>query len=154
MSSALGWPVGTAAGLVSVDVGDDLIAAGLSLGIEGAFDDVLFSCATVGVAINAAERNRVSEENVFRMFMLRLCSRQGGQVKTNYLVMAAKTQASCGRGYQPRTLANTRGATIVASDSIMNFGVSTLSLPHVIFSLGTAPEYDPKLVVESLIWQK
>jgi hypothetical protein len=46
------------------------------------------------------------------------------------------------------------GATIVASDSMMYFGVSTLSLPQVIFSLGTAPEYDPKLVVESLIWQK
>jgi len=43
---------------------------------------------------------------------------------------------------------------MVASDSIMYFGVSTLSLPQVIFSLGTAPEYDPKLVVESLIWQK
>src|SRR5206468_12768536 len=55
--------------------------------------------------------------------------------------------------HQPRTFANMRGATIVASDSIINFGVSTLSFPHVIFSLGTAPEYDPKLVVGSLIWQ-
>src|SRR5207249_5865760 len=56
--------------------------------------------------------------------------------------------------YQPSTFANTSGATMVASDSMMYFGVSTLNLPHVIFSLGTAPEYDPKLVVESLIWQK
>jgi hypothetical protein len=56
--------------------------------------------------------------------------------------------------YQPSTLAKISGATIVASDSMIYFGVSTLSLPHVIFSLGTAPEYDPKLVVESLIWQK
>src|SRR5690349_21271554 len=56
--------------------------------------------------------------------------------------------------HQPRTFAKSSGATIVASDSMMNFGVSTLSLPHVIFSLGTAPEYEPKLVVESLIWQK
>jgi hypothetical protein len=56
--------------------------------------------------------------------------------------------------HQPKTLAKMRGATIVASDSMMNFGVSTLSFPHVIFSFGTAPEYDPKLVVESLIWQK
>src|SRR6266536_4949579 len=56
--------------------------------------------------------------------------------------------------HQPRTFANINGATIVASDSIMKRGVSTLSFPHVIFSLGTAPEYDPKLVVESLIWQK
>ena len=57
-------------------------------------------------------------------------------------------------GHQPRTFAKSNGATIVASDSITNRGVSTLSFPHVIFSFGTAPEYDPKLVVESLIWQK
>lgn len=56
--------------------------------------------------------------------------------------------------HQPSTLANIRGATIVASDSMMNRGVSTLSFPQVIFSFGTAPEYEPKLVVESLIWQK
>jgi len=56
--------------------------------------------------------------------------------------------------HQPKTLAKTSGATIVASDSITNRGVSTFSFPHVIFSLGTAPEYEPKLVVESLIWQK
>jgi len=35
------------------------------------------------------------------------------------------------------------GATIDASDSMMWLGVSTPSFPHVIFSLGTAPEYDP-----------
>ena len=58
------------------------------------------------------------------------------------------------RGHQPKTFAKTNGATIVASDSITNLGVSTFSFPHVIFSLGTAPEYEPKLVVESLIWQK
>ena len=40
---------------------------------------------------------------------------------------------------------------MVASDSIMNRGVVERSLPQVIFSFGTAPEYDPKLVVESLI---
>ena len=57
-------------------------------------------------------------------------------------------------GHQPKTFAKTNGATIVASDSITNLGVSTFSFPHVIFSLGTAPEYEPKLVVESLIWQK
>ena len=45
----------------------------------------------------------------------------------------------------------TAARTIVASDSMMNFGVSIFSFPQVIFSLGTAPEYDPKLVVESLI---
>jgi hypothetical protein len=35
------------------------------------------------------------------------------------------------------------GATIVASDSMMNFGVEAESLPQVIFSFGTAPEYEP-----------
>jgi hypothetical protein len=40
-------------------------------------------------------------------------------------------------------MAKTRGATIVASDSIMNFGVFIPSFPQVIFSLGTAPEYEP-----------
>src|SRR5213075_2134258 len=48
-------------------------------------------------------------------------------------------------GHQPNTFAKTNGATIVASDSITNRGVSTFSFPHVIFSLGTAPEYEPKL---------
>ena len=56
--------------------------------------------------------------------------------------------------HQPKILAKTNGATIVASDSMTNRGVSTFNFPHVIFSFGTAPEYDPKLVVESLIWQK
>ena len=62
--------------------------------------------------------------------------------------------AARGTDHQPRTFAKISGATIVASDSMMNRGLSTLSFPHVIFSLGTAPEYEPKLVVESLIWQK
>ena len=66
------------------------------------------------------------------------------------LAIAAKRKP----GHQPKTLAKTNGATIVASDSITNRGVSTFSFPHVIFSFGTAPEYEPKLVVESLIWQK
>ena len=35
------------------------------------------------------------------------------------------------------------GATIVASDSMMNLGVFASSLPQVIFSFGTAPEYEP-----------
>jgi hypothetical protein len=48
-----------------------------------------------------------------------------------------------GLRYQPRTQEKIRGTTIVASDSIMNFGVSSESLPQVIFSFGTAPEYEP-----------
>jgi hypothetical protein len=45
--------------------------------------------------------------------------------------------------YQPRIQAKINGTTIVASDSIMNLGVSSESLPQVIFSFGTAPEYEP-----------
>ena len=40
-------------------------------------------------------------------------------------------------------MAKIKGATMVASDSMMNLGVFMPSLPQVIFSLGTAPEYDP-----------
>jgi hypothetical protein len=35
------------------------------------------------------------------------------------------------------------GATMVASDSITNMGVRSVSLSQVIFSLGEAPEYEP-----------
>jgi len=42
--------------------------------------------------------------------------------------------------HHPRMYANTSGATIEASDSITWLGVSTPSLPQVIFSFGTAPE--------------
>lgn len=45
--------------------------------------------------------------------------------------------------YQPSMYAKINGATIVASDSTINFGVCISSLPHVIFSFGTAPEYEP-----------
>ena len=45
--------------------------------------------------------------------------------------------------YHPRILANIKGATMVASDSMIYFGVSIPSFPQVIFSFGTAPEYDP-----------
>ena len=38
---------------------------------------------------------------------------------------------------------------MVASDSMTNLGVSGLSLSQVIFSFGTAPEYEPYEVVES-----
>lgn len=42
--------------------------------------------------------------------------------------------------YHPSTWAKTSGATMVASLSMTNFGVSAPSLPQVIFSFGTAPE--------------
>ena len=43
------------------------------------------------------------------------------------------------------------GTTMVASHSMTNIGVSLVSLSHVIFSLGVAPEYEPYDVVESEI---
>src|SRR5437588_1512677 len=45
--------------------------------------------------------------------------------------------------YKPRTVAKISGATMDASDSIRYFGVSRLSFSQVIFSFGTAPEYEP-----------
>ena len=45
--------------------------------------------------------------------------------------------------YQPSTIEKISGATIEASDSIRYFGVSMLNFSQVIFSFGTAPEYDP-----------
>jgi|GEM_PF-5161033 len=44
------------------------------------------------------------------------------------------------RNQSLRMYAKISGATMVASDWIMNFGVAGVSLPHVIFSFGTAPE--------------
>src|SRR5690349_15356170 len=46
------------------------------------------------------------------------------------------------------------GNTIVASDSMTKLGVEISSFPHVIFSFGIAPLYEPYEVVESEIWQK
>lgn len=45
--------------------------------------------------------------------------------------------------HQPSTYAKMSGATMLASLSTMYRGVSGPSLPQVIFSLGSAPEYDP-----------
>ena len=52
----------------------------------------------------------------------------------------AKAIGSYSASYQPKIYAKISGATIDASDSMMNFGVSSPNLPQVIFSLGTAPE--------------
>ena len=38
---------------------------------------------------------------------------------------------------------NSNGKTMVASDSIINLGVSTSNFPQLIFSVGGAPEYPP-----------
>ena len=60
-----------------------------------------------------------------------LCARQSRFIKTSI------------KNYQSKTIAKINGATIDASDSMMNFGVVASSLPQVIFSFGTAPEYEP-----------
>ena len=41
---------------------------------------------------------------------------------------------------------------MVASDSIVNVGVSTLNFPQLIFSFGGAPEYPPYDGLDSVIW--
>ncbi len=55
----------------------------------------------------------------------------------------AGRECSAATAHHPSTQAKISGATMVASDSMMNLGVSSASLPQVIFSLGTAPEYEP-----------
>jgi hypothetical protein len=52
----------------------------------------------------------------------------------------ARLGSSVTYGHQSRMYEKISGATIVASDSIMKRGVVPSSLPHVIFSFGTAPE--------------
>ena len=72
-------------------------------------------------------------------------SGHGGRARAGRWGRAARPG---GRRQAPRsdvsiTYWKTSGATIVASDSTTNRGVSGPSLPQVIFSFGTAPEYDP-----------
>lgn len=59
------------------------------------------------------------------------------------LIAVDQSKPAVPAGHHPNTYAHINGITIVASDSITNFGVSTPSLPHVIFSFGTAPLYEP-----------
>ena len=56
------------------------------------------------------------------------------------LVRGAKGDQPGLRTQSPKTYAKIKGATIEASELIMNLGVSASSLHQVIFSLGTAPE--------------
>jgi hypothetical protein len=56
------------------------------------------------------------------------------------LPSATKSRATGCTCYSPRIIANISGATMDASLSMTYLGVSIPSLPHVIFSLGTAPE--------------
>ena len=66
------------------------------------------------------------------------------QPSSRYSSAASSTDHSaCGvivPAYWSSTQAKICGATMVASDSMTNLGVSADSLPQVIFSFGTAPE--------------
>src|SRR5262245_40375829 len=65
-----------------------------------------------------------------------------------------RSSAAAGFRLHSNNALRIRGATIVASDSMTNIGVSAVSLSQVIFSFGVATEYEPYEVVESEIWQK
>lgn len=60
-------------------------------------------------------------------------------VKRSVATMIKDDQMFVYKYYSPKIYANIKGATIVASLSTINLGVLISSLPHVIFSLGTAP---------------
>jgi len=65
---------------------------------------------------------------------------------SNYTSMLIKTLLNSAFDlliYCPKIHANINGATIVASLSTINLGVWISNLPHVIFSFGTAPLYEP-----------
>jgi len=68
--------------------------------------------------------------------------------KTKAKTPKASSTSGVVRGWQlgaylSSKYAATSGNTIVASDSMMKRGVSTASLPQVIFSPGGAPLYEP-----------
>ena len=52
--------------------------------------------------------------------------------------------------YAPNIQEKINGATIVASLSTINLRVSASNLPQVIFSLDTAPEYEPEELVKRI----
>jgi hypothetical protein len=65
MSSAVGCPLAGAAGLVAVDVDDEVAVAGLSLGIEGALGEAPRSCASDGMTASVEQKRIVKEREVF-----------------------------------------------------------------------------------------
>ena len=65
MSSAVGCPLVGAAGLVAVDVDDEVAVAGLSLGIEGALGEVPRSCANAGMMPSVEQKRIAKEMEVF-----------------------------------------------------------------------------------------
>ena len=65
MSSAVGCPPGDAAGLVAVDVDDEVAVAEPSLGIEGALGEVPRSCASAGMMVSIEQKRIDKEMEVF-----------------------------------------------------------------------------------------
>lgn len=62
-----------------------------------------------------------------------------GKLAVKIKKMRGAASQSFGNAYDARTYEKINGATMVASDSMMNLGLSVSSLSQVIFSLGTAP---------------
>ena len=92
-------------------------------------------CFSVGAGAAVAARIAAARMTIFML---------SRHLKTNDLGRQTSTEEWRGLSpYHPRTYANTSGATILASLSITWLGVSTPSFPQVIFSFGTAPEYEP-----------
>ena len=58
-------------------------------------------------------------------------------------LFAINARAFAGCCLHSRSALSSSGTTIVASDSMTNIGVFSVSLSQVIFSFGVAPEYDP-----------
>ena len=73
MSSAVGWPLGGAAGL---------LITGLSLGIEGALGDALFSCANDGVTANVKQKRIAKETEVFMVALFQDAARSQASLRT------------------------------------------------------------------------
>lgn len=81
----------------------------------------------------------VAEESGCRIKAARL-KRTTKHIARRWLTFAGGEITNGHKLYQPRMSENIKGATMVASDSTIYFGVFSESLPQVIFSFGTAPE--------------
>jgi hypothetical protein len=88
MSSAVGWPLGEAAGLVTVDVDDEVAGAGLSLGIEGAPGELLCSCANDGMTASVEQKRIVKESEDFMMAVFQgTAQSQAGLIRSYQLIV-------------------------------------------------------------------
>ena len=112
----------------AADLVNDLVSAQARNGLHRRLGSLAFSRYLA--ALRAAKPPRVPVAS----------SRHGRR----HLQVGAGAVSRAGDCVRPSsTYPNTRGTTMLASLSMTNFGVSTSSLPHVIFLVGTAPEYEP-----------